>query len=101
MSDNPTGPIVPPPDSPYNSRERDVIGNKSDVASVAPDTASLVALTRYVAEAIGGALLPMLSGVGNPNGVVAGAFGQKYQDTATGIIYVCVSDPAGTAWQVT
>lgn len=100
MTDNPTGPLVPAPDSEANGRSRDVVGNKEDVSSIAPDTASLMALTRYVAESIGGALLPMLSGVGNPNGVVAGAYGQKYQDTATGILYICVSNPAGTSWNV-
>jgi len=100
MTDQPAGPVVPPKDNQYNSRSRDVIGNKEDVASMAPNIASLIALARYIAENVAGIGLPMLSGVGNPNGVTAGAYGQKYQDTATGLLYVCVSNPAGNVWQV-
>ncbi len=42
--------------------------------------------------------IDMLEGAVDPNGVVNGAYGQKYRDTATGTIYVCISNPSGTNW---
>jgi hypothetical protein len=52
-NDNPLGPQVAVIDSVYNSRMRDVVGNKSDADSIAI-TASLIALARHIISMAGG-----------------------------------------------
>ena len=42
----------------------------------------------------------MIEGIVNPNGTVTGFYGQKYRNTVSGIIYICISNPTGTAWTV-
>jgi len=99
MTDCPPGPVVPIKDSTHNTRTRDVVGNKEDIADNS-SVASVIARLRYLELQLLGATLPMKTGNGNPNGVTSGALGQKYQDLVTGLIYVCVSNPAGTVWSV-
>jgi len=48
----------------------------------------------------GPGVLLMLEGAGNPIGVVTGYYGQDYRNTASGVIYKCISNPSGTAWVV-
>lgn len=41
-----------------------------------------------------------ITGSGNPDGSVIGFNGQIYTDTANSVMYVCESQPSGTAWRV-
>jgi len=56
-----------------------------------------IANTNWQLFVVGGG---MLSGAGNPNGVVTGTYGQTYHDTSTDVLYRCTSNPSGTVWLV-
>lgn len=46
----------------------------------------------------GGGGIPILQGVGNPNGVTVGVLHQRYRDLATDMYYVQISSPTGWDW---
>lgn len=52
----------------------------------------------YPSVVIGTSASSMLSGAGDPNGTVTGAYGQLYYRTSNATIYVCVSSPSGMQW---
>ena len=51
-----------------------------------------------VEYAIALSALTPLTGAVNPNGGVAGLFGQQYYDTAGLVWYICNSNPTGAVW---
>lgn len=52
----------------------------------------------WVQRTGGGGGIPILSGVGNPNGVTVGVLNQKYRDTSANIYYTQITDPTGWDW---
>jgi hypothetical protein len=67
---------------------------------VGPNTYELVGTTLVDASTAQKYVGTNQQGVGNPNGVVNGDYGDVFLDTATSTLYKCTSYPTGTGWQV-